>query len=111
MKTYSSQSGYVYQYYYEGRRERAVSDSGVEFVFTISADRKNWNAASVHVGQAVLAPWEQAHGRELSSTEQYAIAKMALFQAFDAGARPSDIASDIDVRAADVEGIIETLGL
>src|SRR5262245_516355 len=35
MKTYSAQSGYVYQYYYEGRRDLSSSDPGVEFVFTI----------------------------------------------------------------------------
>ena len=37
MKTYSAQSGYVYQYYYEGYRPfRSAGESGSEFVFTIS---------------------------------------------------------------------------
>ncbi len=39
MKTYSAQSGYVYQYYFEGYRPLPV-ESGVEFVFQISSDRK-----------------------------------------------------------------------
>jgi hypothetical protein len=33
MKTYSAQSGYVYQYFYEVQRP------GTEFVFSVSADR------------------------------------------------------------------------
>ena len=55
MKTYSAQSGYVYQYYYEGRRDLPDADPGVEFVFSISADRKNWSPTSVHVSRAALA--------------------------------------------------------
>jgi hypothetical protein len=111
-KTYSAQSGYVYQYFYEGHRALAANaDSGTEFVFTISADRKNWNPASVLVSHAALAEFEQAHARELNSTERYAIAKMALFQAFDERQTPEMMKQEIRVRSADVEGIVETLGL
>jgi hypothetical protein len=111
MKTYSAQSGYVYQYYYEGRRDLPSSDPGAEFVFSISADRKIWKPTSVHVSRAALLAWEQPHARELSSTEHYAIAKMALFQAFDERAEPAQLEAEVHVRAADVETIIETLGL
>ena len=111
MKTYSAHSGYVYQYYYEGRRDLPSADPGVEFVFSISADAKNWKPANVHVSRAAISGWEQSHGRELSSTEQYAIAKMTLFQAFDERPQPSEVTAEINVRPADVEGIIETLGL
>jgi len=111
MKTYSAQSGYVYQYYYEGRRDLPSADPGVEFVFSISADRKNWKSTSVYVSRAALAAWEQSHEREFSSTEHYAIAKIALFQAFDERPEPSQVSDDIHVRGADVDAIIETLGL
>jgi hypothetical protein len=111
MKTYSAQSGYVYQYYYEGRRDLSSSDPGVEFVFTISADRKTWTPVSVHVSLAALSGWERSNGRELSSTEHYAVAKMALFQAFDERPQPSDMTAKVHLRPADVAGIIETLGL
>ena len=41
MKSYSAQSGYVYQYYYEGQRLfRHGPDHGTEFVFSLSPDRK-----------------------------------------------------------------------
>ena len=109
LKTYSAQSGYVYQYFYEGHR--ASAEAGTEFVFTISADRKTWTPASVVVAAAALASWEQAHARELSATERYAIAKMALFQAFDERPTPDLMKPEIRVRAADVDAIVETLGL
>src|SRR5438105_8981319 len=80
LKTYSSENGYVYQYAYEGQRPHA---SGTEFVFTISADRKNWHDLSVIVSAEAVRSWEGAHARRLNSTDWYAIAKMALFAALD----------------------------
>ena len=49
--------------------------------------------------------------RELSLTERYAVAKIALFQAFDERPDPAQLRDEVRVRNADVEGIIETLGL
>ena len=113
MKTYSAQSGYVYQYFYEGQREfHAGGESGTEYVFHISADRKTWVDASVLLGQTAMRAWQQAHeGRELSSTERYAVAKMALFQAFDERTTPAQMSGEIHVRPADVDGIVESLDL
>jgi hypothetical protein len=112
LKTYSAQSGYVYQYYYEGQRPfRAGGDTGTEFVFNVSADRKSWRPASVLLSDAAVSAWQQVHARQLSDTERYAIAKLALFQAFDERATPALMKEDVRVRHADVEGIVETLGL
>jgi len=111
LKTYSAQTGYVYQYYYEGQRPFEKAAAGIEFVFTVSADRKTWHTTSVIVADQSLRSWEAAHARELSSTERYAICKMALFQAFDERSTPDLMKSEVHVRDADVSGIIETLGL
>ena len=111
-KSYSGQSGYVYQYFYEGMRPFSNSgESGSEFVFTFSADRKTSHPVSVLVSNEAIAGWEQSHGRALAPTERYAIAKMALFQAFDERATPELMKQDVRVRASDVAGILETLGL
>jgi hypothetical protein len=111
-KTYSAQSGYVYQYFYEGQRPYlADEESGVEFVFSLSADRKSWCPVAVALAGAALRAWEEAHAHELSSTERYAVAKMALFQALDERPTPADMKEAVRVRAADVEAIAETLGL
>jgi Zn/Cd-binding protein ZinT len=112
MKTYSAQSGYVYQYYYDGYRPfRSAGESGVEFVFTVSADRKSWNSVSVQVSDQAVAPWESSHTRTLSNNERYAIGKMALFQAFDDRANPASMKEAVRVRPADVDAIAETLDL
>ena len=112
MKTYSAQSGYVYQYFYEGQRPYDRSaEIGTEFVFTISADRKNWNAISVLLAGEAIAAWQSEHDRELSSTEHYAVCKIALFQAFDERTTPDQMKAEIRVRRADLDGIIESLDL
>ena len=112
MKTYSAQSGYVYQYYYEGYRPfRRAGENGLEFVFTMSADRKSWSGARVHVSDEAVALWQRSHARELSNNERYAIAKMALFQAFDDRSNPALMKDPVRVRPADVEAIVETLDL
>ena len=108
LKTYSAQSGYVYQYYWEGRRELPAA---IEYVFDVSADRKTSHPVSVTVEDAALCEWEQAHARTLSANERYAIAKLALFQAFDERATPALMQQPVRVRAADVAAIIAQLGL
>ena len=82
----------------------------MEFVFSVSADRTRWRRTSVILGDVATAEWQERHGRGLSSTERYAVAKMALFQAFDERA-PERMKDEVRVRAADVEAIAETLGL
>lgn len=112
MKSYSAQNGYVFQYFYEGQRPfSAAADHGTEFVFSLSHDRKNWHNASVLISDAALAAWQQEHARELNSTERYAVAKLALFQAFDERDDPEQMKQPVRVRPADVDGIIESLGL
>ena len=112
MKTYSAQSGYVYQYFFEGQRPYEKSgEAGTEFVFSMSADRKSWHSASVLVSEEAIADWQKAHARELSSAERYAVCKMALFQAFDERTTPDQMKSEMRVRRADLDAIIGTLDL
>lgn len=107
-KTYSAQSGYVYHYYYAGHRPFR---EGTEYVFEVSADRKQFFAVSVFLPAASLGPWQQTHGRELITSERYAIVKLSLFHAFDERPQPSLMREHVNVRAADVEGVLATLGL
>lgn len=112
LKTYSAQSGYVYQYCYEGQRPfQQGGESGAEFVFSFSADRKTWHPCKILLPDTAAASWEAAHARELSATERYAIAKMALFQAFDERETPTLMKANVLVRNHDVESIVESLGL
>ena len=112
MKTYSAQSGYVYQYFYQGYRPYAGSDGrGTEYLFQVSADRKEWVDLAVLVSDAAIENWQSSHARELSGTERYAVAKIALFQAFDERPGPAQMRDPVRVRSADIDGIVEALGL
>ena len=111
-KTHSAESGYVYQYFYEGQRSaRRDGSPGVQFVFNVSGDRKSSFPVSVFVGDEALQSWEQEHGRQIGSTERYAIAKMSLFQAFDQRPAPDAMNEEVRVQAADVESILATLDI
>jgi len=111
-KTYSAESGYVYQYFYEGRRPASREGKpGVQFVFNVSADRKSSFPVSVFVSDEALESWQQGHARELGSTERYAIAKMSLFRAFDQRPAPDAMSEEVRVQAADAESILATLDI
>ncbi len=47
-KAYSAQSGYVYQYYYQGQRPSSP-EPGTEYVFDVSSDRRTSRPVSVFV--------------------------------------------------------------
>ena len=114
VKRYSAQTGFVYQYSYQGRRQFPASShpphgGGTEFGFRVSADGKNWLEAGVFLEDAAVGAWELNHARAVSSAERYAVAKLALFQAFDERARPALLKRAIHVRAADVDAILGAL--
>jgi hypothetical protein len=111
-KTHSAESGYVYQYFYEGQRAVAREGApGTQFVFNVSADRKSSFPVSIFVADTALAVWQREHTRELSATERYAVAKLALFQAFDQRAEPAAMNEEVRVAAGDVESFLATLDI
>ena len=107
-KTYSAQSGYVYQYFYEGHRPSSA-ERGTEYVFDVSSDRKTSSPVSVVISDAAVANWQNESGRTLSATEQYAIAKMALFQAFDERESPEAMRQAVHVSPGAVQAILAAL--
>jgi len=111
-KTYSAESGYVYQYFYEGQRPaKRDGETGVEYVFNVSADRKSSFPVSVFVGEMSLERWKSEHVRQIGSTERYAVAKMALFQAFDRRTSPAEMTGEVRVASEDVDTILATLDI
>jgi len=86
LKTYTGAQGYVYQYYFVGKRPAIAGDPeapATEFVFDVTSDRKLTYAVSVFLAEGPRAAWSQAHGRPLNDAEQYAAVKLRLFRAFD----------------------------
>lgn len=86
LKTYTGAQGYVYQYYFVGKRAALAQDPeapATEFIFDVTSDRKLTYAVSVFLPQATLAAWSASHDRPLNDAEQYGAVKMRLFRAFD----------------------------
>ena len=86
LKTYTAQTGYVYEYYFVGKRSALTDDPlapEVEYIFDISSDRKTTCAVSVFLSPQVLETYNVSRGRTLSDPEQYAAVKMRLLQALD----------------------------
>jgi len=87
LKTYTGSLGYVYQYYFVGKRaapapKGLVSDA-TEYIFDVTSDRKLTYAVSIFLPHVVASAWAEAHGRQLAESEQYAAVKMRLFRGFD----------------------------
>jgi glutathione S-transferase len=86
LKTYTGGQGYVYQYYFVGKRA-ALADAAEapasEYIFDVTSDRKTTFAVSVFLQSEAMRAWAARHGRELNEAEQYGAVKMRLFQAFD----------------------------
>ena len=86
LKTYTGGQGYVYQYYFVGKRPALADDPeapATEFVFDVTSDRKLTYAVSVFLPDGARDAWAKTHGRSLNDAEQYAAAKLRLFRAFD----------------------------
>ncbi len=114
VKTYTGAQGYVYQYYFVGKREALAGDPeapATEFIFDVTSDRKLTYAVSVFLPQEPLAEWNAAHGRPLNDAEQYAAVKMRLFRAFD---EIEDVKSDgrrLRIDGALLEEALGSLGV
>jgi hypothetical protein len=86
LKTYAGTQGFVYQYYFVGKRGALADDPeapATEFVFDVTSDRKLTYAVSAFLPEKSVTAWASVHGRPLTDAEQYAAAKLRLFRAFD----------------------------
>jgi len=110
IKSYSAANGYVYQYYfYELNRISVDGEGAGEFVYAISAGRGTSFGLRIFVMQAALEAWTAANGRSLTGSEEYAVAKMRLFQAFDEGVVPLTAEESREVRFVVDETNLDTL--
>lgn len=105
-KTYQADSGYVYQYVFEGRhccgRETA-------FVFSVTAQRHSPQRVAIVVPDAALAPFEKESGRRLAENERYGVAKIALFRLFDSCEKPDKVWKGTEVDAERAREYLQVL--
>lgn len=113
VKTYSAATGYVYQYVYRGQRR--IPAGAQEFVFSASRDRKEWRLVGISLGDGAVAQWQNSAKRELQNAERYAVAKLALFELFDAtgafdAAAGGVETNPVETTSAQIQRHLETLG-
>ncbi len=132
VKTYTTETGHVYQYYLVGKRPaltgttdahsgkaglRLVSDppavagAGTEYIFDVTPDRHRMYAVTILVYEEAVSAWAMAHGRPLTGTEQYAAAKLCLLRALDETADLGECSRCFDLTADMLEELLEELGL
>ena len=114
IKTYTGQTGYVYQYYFVGRRPALEGDPAApatEFVFDVTSDRKTTFAVSVFLPPDALAAWAACRGRTLSEPEQYAAVKLRLMQAFDEITDMLKHGRRLRLQADDLSVLLDSIGV
>ncbi|MFB3814070.1 MAG: hypothetical protein ACE14L_08150 [Terriglobales bacterium] len=114
MKTYTAETGHVYQYYFVGNRE-AFADApeapATEYVFDVTADRKTVYAISIFLRADALDAWALTHGRSLSRAEQYAAAKMRLLRGFEEIENLATTGRRWLITSENIEEVLADLGL
>jgi hypothetical protein len=110
LKTYAASQGFVYQYYFVGKRP-ASEGGATEFVFDVTSDRKQTHAVRIVMPQASVLNWAQAHGRNLTEAEQYAGVKLRLFRAFDEIADMQAEGGQLRVDSSFLEEALAALGV
>jgi hypothetical protein len=112
IKSYSSETGFVYQYCnVEVQRARRGFSAGTEYVYLVSVDRAERFPLTVFVRHAAVEKWSRRTGRALSGTEEYAIAKMRLFSAFDEMDDLATVKPELTVDESNLDALVERLDL
>jgi hypothetical protein len=110
-RTWSAESGYVYEYQFAGlRRVRQGSESVIEYVFEVSGGRGPKTPLSVILREERLAAWT-GRARELTASERYGIAKICLKRALDRFPAPDAMQRELHPDAAELREIADTLDL
>ncbi len=112
IKTYTGETGCVYQYYFVGQRPSLPQEpeAATEYIFDVSTESRLTFAVSVFLRHDAVESWALAHGRGLTEAERYAAAKVRLLQGFD---QTPDMLQDgrhLAIGPAELEDILAGLG-
>jgi hypothetical protein len=112
VKTYTAQTGYVYEYYFVGQREALSGEvPATEYIFDVISDRRARYSVSVLIGEDAGRAWASTHGRQLSAPELYAAAKLRLQQGFDEIGDMLAEGRSLAVGGTNIEEVLSSLGL
>lgn len=110
LKTYTAETGFVYQYYFVGNRP-ALHEPSTEYVFDVTSDRKSTFSISVFLQASAVEDWERRHARKLVEAEQYASVKMRLFAAFDGLENLLEEGRTLAIGPDDLEELLAKVGV
>lgn len=112
VKTYSSATGYVYQYQFHDVKP-VVKDgvAGNDYVYYVSADRKTMFPIHILVHADAMESHGKQLGRKLTGTEEYAVAKMRLFHALDETENFSATRPDLVVDSTNLPPLLAELDI
>lgn len=112
IKSYSADTGFVYQYqFHDAVPAERNGEPGNEYIYYVSADRKTMFPLKIFVGRAAREDCARRVGRALNGTEEYAVAKMRLFQAFDEAEDLAATRPELVVDSSNIETLLERLDL
>jgi hypothetical protein len=112
IKSYSAASGFVYQYQFQDAHPASrAAAGGNEYVYYVSADRKTMFPIRIFVGRAAIENWTKQTGRALTGTEEYALAKMRLFEALDEVEDFATKRPELTVDESNISALLERLDL
>jgi hypothetical protein len=112
VKSYSAATGYVYQYYfYEVEKAKRGRAEETEYVYMASVDRKHVFPVRIFVSKEALDKWSARTGLAFTGTEEYALAKMRLFQAFDEVEGLAEKTPALAVDESNLEALLSQLDL
>ena len=113
-KSYAAETGDSYRYFFAARHPVARPEGqgrGSDFTFVIAADQQAPFTVRIFVSDRAMTSWRELHGQELTPNEQYAVAKMRLFRAFDEAENLREERLDLVVDENNVAELLEPLEL
>jgi hypothetical protein len=112
IKRYSAASGYVYQYFFQQvEKSRRGMAAGTDYLYMVSADRKTVFPVRVFVRADAVRQWARTSGRDITGTEEYAVAKVRLFRGLDDAPDPAALPRELLVDASNLASLLEVLDL
>lgn len=106
LKHYSAATGVVYQYVFRGKAPR---EAGEAHVFEVMADRQAAFLVHVEIGPEELRFCEDRLGFALRWNDEYALAKLALFNAFDGRENAAAMRESVRPGTSELLGYMKTL--
>jgi hypothetical protein len=111
-KTYSAESGYVYQYVLSSfRQHRKAGEDLHEYTFEVNSAPGRTSTIAVILKSSVLHTWIREHDREFSPSERYGIAKITLKRALDSAENPAALPPSVSPDVGQIDDICRFLAL